>query len=210
MEWAPVSFGLEAAPNLCAQPASVVCTDDWKWVIPVLALILGFALRWVQENLSEGKRQQSQRLLRQELRLDHVRMQRSDAERANLLALQQAVAKYYLGASEAHGAMLDALGINGVWARVRMDHAVNGAIQSSKAEMTVLQYRIHAAKVCIRLDDLIDEVTAALKAESLEVAEENWKRADISFANAQRLIGAEIRRLEDDAGQQAELDSEQK
>ena len=61
-----------------------------------------------------------------------------------------------------------------------------------------------------RLDDLIDEVTAALRAESLEVAEENWKRADISFANAQRLIGSEIRRLEDDAGQQAELDSEQK
>nr|KAJ9622927.1 hypothetical protein H2204_011407 [Knufia peltigerae] len=190
-----MNFGFEVAPLICAEPASTGCVDEWKWTIPVLALVFGFAMRWMQEHASNRKQERSQRLLRRELRCDQARVQRSDAERANLIGIQEAAARYYSAASEAHSAMLDGLGSQGVWSTARIARESSRAIQTSRVDMAVLQYRIHASAVCMQLDQLIDDVTSALDAESLEVAEDHWRRADMTFSQMQRLIGSEIRLL---------------
>lgn len=64
---------------------------DWKWMVPVATLILGFGLKWLQDHVTEKGRRHHDRVLRREQRFDLLRSRRIDAERANLLALQPLV-----------------------------------------------------------------------------------------------------------------------
>ncbi|QZN81655.1 hypothetical protein K5K93_04260 [Stenotrophomonas sp. DR822] len=76
---------VKAAP---AASAAASAGDDWKWLVPVATLILGFGLKWLQDHLTEKGRRRHAKELRREQRYDALRMRRIDAERANLISVQ--------------------------------------------------------------------------------------------------------------------------
>ncbi|MCR8714781.1 hypothetical protein [Stenotrophomonas indicatrix] len=82
---------VKAAP---AATAAASAGDDWKWLVPVITLLLGFGLKWLQDHLTEKGRRKHDHELRREQRYDALRMRRLEAERANLLTLQPLVVAF--------------------------------------------------------------------------------------------------------------------
>ncbi|KZE52989.1 hypothetical protein J3A72_003136 [Stenotrophomonas sp. PvP093] len=90
---------VKAAP---AASAAASAGDDWKWLVPVATLILGFGLKRFQDHLTEKGRRRHAKELRREQRYDALRMRRIDAERANLISVQPLLLKLMRTAAVVH------------------------------------------------------------------------------------------------------------
>lgn len=196
-----------------AAPAATAAAnngDDWKWLVPVATLLLGFGLKWVQDHVTEKARQKRDDGLRRQQRYDALRMRRLEAERANLLALQPLVVAFMRAATDAYKVKMKAFGEGGGAAAylpgssMERDVAlqamakVNGDVRQSSAAIIPLQSRLHSAEVRTALNELIDVVWTTMDSKTSLGMMRNWQLVDQPHNELHTMMGRIIKQLEDE------------
>ena len=187
----------KAAP---ATTAAASAGDDWKWLVPVATLILGFGLKWIQDYLTEKGRRNHEKELRREQRFDLMRNRRIEAERANLLALQplvgnlmRAVAVGYL---EDYRCYRAEGGKN--WGNNRLPPEADEAIRRANADLVPLRARVHTRSVSTALNELVDLLSGLVLVKSEREATEIWRTGGALHYELEELVGKHIKALEDE------------
>lgn len=183
----------KAAP---ATTAAASGGDDWKWLIPVATLILGFGLKWLQDHVTEKGRRRHEKSLRREQRYDQLRTRRVDAERQNLLALQPMVLRLVRAATAAKKEF-DAM-LRAGWRELKVSTEVDQEIQLSALDLIPLQSRIHTAGVVELLDELVNRVVNMLEARNKEELERLFGQVPPVHNQLHDLLGRSIKQLEDE------------
>ncbi|WP_164229589.1 hypothetical protein [Stenotrophomonas maltophilia] len=182
-----------------AAPSATVAAsggDDWKWLVPVATLILGFGLKWLQDHLTEKSRRRFEKTLRREQRYDAMRMRRLDAERANLLELQKLSQRFMLSAGKR-------------WEERSRPHygsdQLGESSPESDAEVNALALeivpvfsRIHSHEVAEKVVGLMAIVVKADEAPNRTDATKLWDEATQANRELHRTMGRVIRQLEDE------------
>ncbi|MNN16871.1 hypothetical protein D3C81_1300260 [compost metagenome] len=170
--------------------------DDWKWLVPVATLILGFGLKWFQDHITEKGRRRHERSLRREQRYDQLRTRRVDAERQNLLALQPMVLRLVRAATAAKKEF-DAM-LRAGWREIKVSTEVDQEIQLSALDLIPLQSRIHTAGVVELLDELVNRVVSMLEARNQDELERLFGQISPVHNQLHGLLGKSIKELEDE------------
>lgn len=197
----------KAAP---AATAAASAGDDWKWLVPVATLILGFGLKWFQDHFTEKARRKRDDELRRQQRYDALRMRRLEAERANLLALQPLVIAFMRAATDACKVKKQAFGERRGAAAYMPGNSmereaslqamakVDAEVRQASAAIIPLQARLHSAEVRSALNDLIEAVWATMDAKTSLGMMRNWQLVDRPHNELQTLMGQIIKQLEDE------------
>lgn len=197
----------KAAP---AATAAASGGDDWKWLVPVITLILGFGLKWFQDYLTEKGRRRHDKELRREQRYDVLRMRRLEAERANLLELQPLVVAFVRAATDAYKVKMKAFGWDSGAAafmprstmeREALQKSVakaNDEVRQASAALIPLQSRLHSDEVRSALNALIDVVWATMDAKASLTMMKNWEKVDPPHNELHTVMGRVIKQLEDE------------
>lgn len=205
---------LEALFVAAANARSVATTAndayDWKWLVPVITLILGFGLKWFQDYLTEKGRRRHDKELRREQRYDVLRMRRLEAERANLLELQPLVVAFVRAATDAYKVKMKAFGWDSGAAafmpRSTMEREAllksvakaNDEVRQASAALIPLQSRLHSDEVRSALNALIDVVWATMDAKASLTMMKNWEKVDTPHNELHTVMGRIIKQLEDE------------
>lgn len=185
----------KAAP---AATAAASAGDDWKWLVPVATLILGFGLKWLQDHVTEKGRRRHERDLRREQRYDQLRMRRLDAERTNLLALQPMVLRL-VRAGNAAKKEQDAMFRQGVgWLEIKFSAEIDQELQLSALDLIPLESRIHTAEVANSLGDVVNRVWAMLAAPTKAESDRLFDEISRPHNHLHSVMGTAIKRLEDE------------
>ncbi|MBP2482855.1 hypothetical protein J3A72_003147 [Stenotrophomonas sp. PvP093] len=195
---------LEALLVATAKAVPAAAGYDWKWMVPVATLILGFGLKWFQDHVTEKGRRRHETVLRREQRYDQLRMRRLDAERANLLALQPAAVRFVRAATVAVNEKRRLFRDGMPWAGIHLAGPVEAEVRQSALELIPLQARIHSKAVSVPLNDVINLITAALHADTVEGFEAAWAVLDPANNELHRVTGETIKQLEDENQQLAD------
>ncbi len=195
-----------------APAATAAANDgtDWKWLVPVATLIIGFGLKWFQDYVTEKGRRRHDKDLRREQRYDVLRMRRLEAERANLLELQPLVVTFMRAATDAYKVKMKALG----WERgaaaflpansmerealLQSVAKVNDEVRQASAALIPLQSRLHSEEVRSALNGLIDVVWATMDAKASLTMMRNWELVDQPHNELHTVMGRIIKQLEDE------------
>lgn len=194
-----------------ASPATAAGTGtDWKWLVPVGTLVLGFGLKWLQDSITERHRRNYEQTLRREQRFDQLRARRMDAERANLLALQPLVVSFMQTATKAYKHKVKAgtferagdafmpQTTEAIDAEKKAMAQVDEAVRQASAAIIPLQSRLHTVEVTAALNFLIDVVWEALAAETVPHMMRKWSMVDSPHSELHRVMGLTIKHLEDE------------
>ncbi|MDT3487624.1 hypothetical protein [Stenotrophomonas maltophilia] len=188
-----------AAAN--ATPATTAAAGgafDWKWLVPVITLILGFVLKWFQDYVTEKRGRKAEAALRRELRWDELRSRRVDAERANLIALQKIVVNLLQAGRNMRVARTHARPEGEGWYRATVDSYLDVELNRLAAELSPLSVRLHTADVAGQLNMFMGAFWEALSADTATEAWDLWREAEGFHGNLQRLMGETIKQLEDE------------
>ncbi|MFE3970727.1 hypothetical protein CEK00_04560 [Stenotrophomonas maltophilia] len=196
-----------------AAPASTAAASagyDWKWLVPVATLILGFGLKWLQDHITEKDRRRHAEILRREQRYDALRMRRLDAERENLLALQPMVIAFMRAATDAYKLKVKSFGEGSGAAQYLPEGAqaredkhlalakVEDELRESSAAIIPLHARIHSEEVRAALNHLVDIVWEAMGAQSSLRMTRIWSQVDQPHNELHTVMGRVIKHLEDE------------
>ncbi|WP_312226210.1 hypothetical protein [Stutzerimonas nitrititolerans] len=187
----------KAAP---AATASASAGYDWKWLVPVATLILGFGLKWLQDYVTEKGRRNHEKQLRREQRFDLLRSRRIDAERANLLALQPLVGNLMRAVAVGYLEDLRCYRAQGgkSWGNNRLPPEADEAIRRANADLVPLRARVHTSDVSVALNELVDLLSGLVLVKSEREATEIWRTGGAMHDVLQELIGKHIKALEDE------------
>lgn len=174
--------------------------DDWKWLVPVTTLILGFGLKWLQDHFTEKGRRKHEKELRREQRFDLLRSRRIDAERANLLALQPLVLQLMRAAVVGYMEDLRSYQDQGRrhWGRSRLSAEADESFRRANADLVPLRARIHTTEVSSRLNTLVALLSGLATVKTEAEATQIWATGGLMHDELQQLIGKQIRLLEDE------------
>lgn len=185
----------KAAP---ATTAAASAGDDWKWLVPVVTLILGFGLKWLQDYLTEKGRRRHERDLRREQRYDQLRMRRLDAERANLILLQPAAVRFVRAATVVAIEKRKAFELGRPWSEAEATPAADEELRKSAFELIPLHARIHTEVVSVVLNNVINLITSAMQANNAVAFEDQWEFVNKENNELHRVMGVAIKQLEDE------------
>jgi len=172
--------------------------DDWKWLVPVITLILGFGLKWFQDYVTERRRARAEAALRRELRWDGLLARRVEAERTNLLALQKIVVNLLQAGRNMRVARNEARPVGDPWYRASVDPQLNDDLNRLAVELSPLSARLHTAEVAGQLNMFMGAFWDALSADTATEAWDLWRETEALHGSLQRLMGETIRQLEDE------------
>lgn len=193
---------LFVATAKAAPAANAAASDayDWKWLVPVITLVLGFGLKWFQDYLTEKARRRHDKALRREQRFDLLRTRRIDAERANLLALQPLVGNLMRAVAVGYLEDLRCYRLSGQrnWGDNRIPDEAAEAIRRANADLVPLRARVHTHEVSVALDSLVDTLATLPFVTSESEATAIWRSGGVMSNELQQLIGHHIRALEDE------------
>lgn len=191
---------LFVATAKAASAATAAANDayDWKWLIPVATLVLGFGLKWFQDHVTEKGRRRHERDLRREQRYDQLRMRRIDAERANLVLLQPAAVRFVRAATVVAIEKRKALQLGRPWDEAEATPAADEELRKSAFELIPLHARIHTEAVSVVLNNVINLITAALQASTAVSFEDQWEFVNKENNELHRVMGVAIKQLEDE------------
>lgn len=204
------AFVLATTKVAPAATAAASADNDWKWLVPVATLILGFGLKWFQDYITERHRRKHERVLRREQRFDQLRARRVDAERANLLELQPLIVNFVQAATSAYKLKVQSFGegrggsaylpvsVEEREAAKKAMAKVDEDVRRSSAAIIPLHARLHSVEVRTALNDLIDVVWMALDAKTSLRMMKNWEQVDQPHNELHGLIGRVIKQLEDE------------
>lgn len=186
-----------------AAPSATAATnngDDWKWLVPVATLILGFGLKWLQDHVTERGRRNHEKALRREQRFDLLRSRRIDAERANLLALQPLVGNLMRAVAVGYLEDLRCYRASGMksWGDNQIPAEAAEAIRRANADLVPLRARLHTHAVSIALNALVEKLSGLVLVKSEREATGIWMSGGAMCDELQELIGNHIRLLEDE------------
>lgn len=186
-----------------ATPAIIATASagaDWKWLVPVATLILGFGLKWLQDHFTEKGRRHHDKVLRREQRFDLLRSRRIDAERANLLALQPLVLQLMRAAVVGYMEDLRSYQDQGRrhWGRSRLSAEADESLRRANADLVPLRARIHTTEVSSRLNTLVGLLSGLATVKTEAEATQIWATGGLMHDELQELIGKQIRLLEDE------------
>ena len=191
------NFPVDVAAILTAVPA-VKSADGFEWrsLIPVFALILGFVLKWVQDAWSETRRERRSEERRAYERKALKMAKRDEAELLNLVAVQPLVSEYGRG-------MLLSIAA----AAAREDEGLGwyiaddcpGYEQSRLARMSMwpITCRLHNRQISDHLLRLAQVAGDLKKSADKNAGKVVYANVVTLGGEAHELIGAEIRRLQD-------------
>ncbi|MGG6317658.1 hypothetical protein ACQ5SB_14610 [Stenotrophomonas geniculata] len=185
----------KAAP---AATAAANSGDDWKWLIPVATLVLGFGLKWFQDHVTEKGRRRHEKDLRREQRYDQLRMRRIDAERANLVLLQPAAVRFVRAATVVAIEKRKAFQLGRPWNEAEATPAADEELRKSAFELIPLHARIHTEAVSVVLNNVINLITAAMQARTAVTFEDQWEFVNKENNELHRVMGVAIKQLEDE------------
>lgn len=185
----------KAAP---AATTSASAGGDWKWLVPVATLILGFGLKWLQDYVAEQRRREHETALRREQRFDQLRMRRIDAERSNLLLLQPLVVSLLRAGRKLRIARNRAETPSGYWFEVEVDERVRLEPSRIVAEILPIRARLHTAGVVSEFDGFIKFFWEVFASETATEARQAWDIAEELYKPLVESIGNAIRELEDE------------
>lgn len=189
---------MAAAKVAPAVTASGNSGDGWKWLVPVITLILGFGLKWLQDWVTENRREKAQKLLRQEQRFDQMRARRIDAERANLLALQPMLLRLFRAVGLIQLAYRRHYEATGEWHLTQYPDGLGEEMRQAFADIVPIRARLHSDAIASSIDQLNSAIVGRNQAGTKEGGEEQFQFIDLSYQLLQVAIGGEIRRLEDE------------
>ncbi|HDS1664531.1 TPA: hypothetical protein QEL40_003280 [Stenotrophomonas maltophilia] len=184
-----------------ATAAAASAGEDWKWMVPVATLILGFVLKWLQDNVTEKGRRRHEKDLRREQRYDLLRMRRLEAERANMLALQPMVTNLLRKCSQCHLERVRAVSSLASigWKNARLPPELDEELRKALADLVPLRARLHSTDVTSLIDDVVSDV---VKTQSPRIGQEDadalWFGLSDKHDQLQALIGDRIKSLEDE------------
>lgn len=136
-----------------ASPPAVPSADsDWKWLVPVITLVIGFGLKWLQDSVTERSRDKKAFLLRQALRVDALKARRAESERANLLELQPLFTQAMQGLVLAFQAAQQQALVTGAW---HIPESSPHVLQNREARMKMqpIISRLHNRVLARQLQD---------------------------------------------------------
>lgn len=178
--------------------------DDWKWLVPVATLILGFGLKWLQDHLTEKGRRRHERDLRREQRYDALRMRRLEAERGNLLTMQPLAVGLLRAGRRLSMARSKAVVGNEHLSDVGVDPDLEAEPGRLASELLQIRARLHTAKVVGQFDEFLGAFWKALDAETDSQAIGRWEVANETYRFLAEAIGSTIKALEDENQQLGE------
>lgn len=183
-----------------AAPATIAASNasDWKWLAPVATLVLGFGLKWLQDWVTENRRERAQKLLRREQRFDQMRARRIDAERANLLALQPMLLRLFRAVGLIQLEFRRHHDVTGEWHLRKYPDGLGEELRQAFADIVPIRARLHSDAIAGSIDDLNSAIVGRNQAGTKEGAEEQFQIIDLNYQLLQVAIGGEIRRLEDE------------
>ncbi len=181
--------------------------DDWKWLVPVVTLILGFGLKWLQDHVTEKGRRRHESSLRREQRYDQLRMRRIDAERANLILLQPAAVRFVRAATVVAIEKRKSSQSGRPWSEAEATPAADEELRKSAFELIPLHARIHTEAVSVVLNNVINLITTAMQASTAVSFEDQWEFVNKENNELHRVLGVAIKQLEDENQQLGDLPS---
>lgn len=185
----------KAAPSATAAASN---GDDWKWLVPVATLILGFGLKWLQDHVTEKGRRRHENSLRREQRYDQLRMRRIDAERSNLILLQPAAVRFVRAATVVAIEKQKAFQLGRPWSEAEATPTADEELRKSAFELIPLHARIHTEAVSVVLNNVINLITTAMQARTAVSFEEQWEFVNKENNELHRVLGVAIKQLEDE------------
>ncbi len=192
------AFFLVTAKAAPATTAAASAGEDWKWLVPVATLILGFGLKWLQDHVTEKSRRKHESALRREQRYDSLRMRKLDAERQNLLALQPLMVRFVRAATVVIHQRQRLVAVGHQWKDTSASAEAKEELRLSAAELVPFQARIHSSDVVSAMNLLINAVTAAMDQQWGDAAEKSWKEVDSVNKRFHSVLGDAIKALEDE------------
>ncbi len=181
-----------------AATAAAGGTYDWKWLVPVATLLLGFGLKWVQDHFTEKDRRKHDEKMRRDQRYDALRMRRLDAERSNLLAMQPLVVALFRAGSRLYEAKNQAMVLGRSWADAPVDAELKIEPGRIASELVPIRARLHSSNVVDEFDEFIDFMWDALSADTIDEARGKWRVVQNAFKIVSGAIGEATRHLEDE------------
>jgi hypothetical protein len=191
---------LFVATAKAAPAANAAASDayDWKWLVPVATLILGFGLKWFQDHVTEKGRRRHEKLLRREQRYDALRMRRLDAERSNLLAMQPLVVALFRAGSRLYEAKNRSMVLGRSWADTPVDPELQLEPGRIASELVSIRARLHSTNVVAEFDEFIEFMWDALSSDTVDEARDKWRIVQSAFKLVSGAIGEATRHLEDE------------
>ncbi len=183
-----------------AAPATTAATSayDWKWLVPVATLIIGFVLKWLQDHFTEQSRRKHDQALRRDQRRDALRIQKHDAERENLLALQPLVVEL-LAAGRALRSFRRSI-LRQLPGGPSDEEKLREAIRQLASKVLPIRARLHSVEANQALDELVTRLWESVNSASEDSAEIMglWQAVEDTHAPAQSAIGRAIKALDDE------------
>ncbi len=185
----------KAAP---VSTAAASAGTDWKWLVPVATLILGFGLKWFQDHVTEKGRRRHETSLRREQRYDQLRMRRLEAERGNLLALQPLAVRFIRAATVVVGKRRANYVLGRDWCDTPATPDDERELRLSAVELIPLQSRIHTQAAANQLNIVISLVTSVMAARHPLEVDQLWEAVRRENDELHRILGSFIKQLEDE------------
>ncbi|HIE1099860.1 MULTISPECIES: hypothetical protein [Stenotrophomonas] len=193
------AFFVATAKAAPAATAAASDGSDWKWLVPVATLIIGFGLKWLQDHFTERSRRKHEATQRREQRYDALRMRRLDAERQNLLALQPLMVRFVRAATVLAHQREYSVGLGNVRSSSDGSPEAKEELRLSSAELVPFQARIHSTDVVSAMNAVIDAVSNCMdQNEWGPEAQTRWKAVDGVNKGFHTVIGNTIKALEDE------------
>lgn len=187
-----------ATANFAPATTAANSAHDWKWLVPVATLIIGFVLKWLQDHFTERSRRKHDQTLRRDQRRDALRIQKHDAERENLLALQPLVVTL-MAAGRALRSFRRSMRRR-YPGGLEEEQDLMEAVRKVASNVLPIRARLHSVEANLALDELVRRLWHSINSESENDAEivRLWEAVEDAELPAHTAIGQAIKALDDE------------
>lgn len=163
---------------------------------PVFTLLLGYLAAAITEYFRDRRTRTREREDRREQRVEAIRQQKSEFQRATLLELQGVVARLgrMTGGSHHHDVM--AFRRSGVWQRTNIPEEFNEGQRQAIMDMVVLSPRVANGKIRELANDFKNTSALVLHCVSEAEAKSLMDSAMLKFEALHEHIGHELREID--------------
>ncbi|MET4572464.1 hypothetical protein ABIA68_001298 [Stenotrophomonas rhizophila] len=195
---------MDIEPLMIAVAATSTAGDDaWvadllKGVLPVVTLVVGWGLKWLQDNYTESKRRAAEAALRREQRQELLRARRLDTERENLNKAQDLLgrigrlhAQVYFEDERAHRE-------TGKWGSSPLPPELDEQYRAAMQELMPVRARLHSRDIAKAIDSTTATMARGAPVKDPVEAKKIWLSASHQCMDVQERVGDRIREIESD------------
>lgn len=169
---------------------------DWRWVVPVVTLVVGWGLKWLQDNYTESRKQAAEAALRREQRQELLRSRRLDTERENLVMVQKLLGRIGRSYTQLYLADQRAYRVTGRWGEPLDVPEIDEQHRATLQELLPVKARLHSRDIAEAIDSTTAAMSGSFATRDPEEAKQIWRSASQQCLDVQELIGDRIREIE--------------